>query len=517
MFDDIHIAAFGISPYRKAAIPLGEYNAGHYLTLLYHAFINLNWHIGYFDHDGIIAYTNISWSSYSEEISARVYAAEIVIKSECVGYQGLFNDYGKNQDNLDRLFTEVEYAEFHLKDTLEQSAQELMDTIPEKQFLSLDNPPMAGKEKLRSFLSAFTPQPKYFITPILVLANIAIFIITVIAISFLLAIMFRAGKHHQGANNFEEIYLFLGFNSRSQVLNGQVWRLLTNIFLHFSVMHLLGNMIVLIYIGAMIESKLGRWNFLMLYLCSGGMASMVSVIWHDKLTAGGGASGAIFGLFGILLALLSTDFYERSARRALLISTLIFVVYCIIPGSRQVDYAAHIGGLVSGYVLGMMAYFGLINPNPALKKWGISLIGTLITVLFIACSLLFTPDYNFQEYESLNLRSTILLSHIDGDFYYGDNMAWTERMEILDQKGRADLAQLNTLSNKFSHLKLPARKKQIATIKGKRLKLQYIFFSLLYKEFKEKDKIKYRDSITDYTERINNLSRQLEDLENEDD
>ena len=62
--------AWGISPYRKVTIPLEDYNPDHYLTLLYQAMLNRYWDIGYFDHDGIIAYTNISWASYSEEISA---------------------------------------------------------------------------------------------------------------------------------------------------------------------------------------------------------------------------------------------------------------------------------------------------------------------------------------------------------------------------------------------------------------------------------------------------------------
>jgi rhomboid protease GluP len=265
---------WGISPHKTATVPLGDYNTGHYLTLLYHAFKNLGWHIGYFNHDGMIAYTNISWSSYSEEISVRIHPDEIVIKSECVGYQGIFTDYGKNEENLERLFDEIAYAEYHLQHMLEQTAQELMDTIPEKQFLNLDDPPMAGKEKLRGFLSIFTPQKDYLITPILVLVNIGVFIISIVAMAFLVVLMTRAGKDIADQNVFTRLYLAVGFSNRSQVLNGQVWRLLTNTFLHFSIAHLAGNMIVLIYIGSLIETKLGKWNFLFLYLLTGLIASM---------------------------------------------------------------------------------------------------------------------------------------------------------------------------------------------------------------------------------------------------
>jgi len=89
--------AGGISPNRTVTIPLDEYNSDHYLTLLYHAMVGMGWHVGYFDHDGIIAYTDISWASYSEEVSARVINNSVIIKSECVGYQGFWYDYGKNK------------------------------------------------------------------------------------------------------------------------------------------------------------------------------------------------------------------------------------------------------------------------------------------------------------------------------------------------------------------------------------------------------------------------------------
>lgn len=99
--------AWGISPRKIAVIPLNEYNADHYLTLIYHAFINLGWHIGYFNRDGIIAYTNISWASYAEEVSVRIVNNQAIIKSECIGYQFLFTDYGKNEQNLELLYGEL--------------------------------------------------------------------------------------------------------------------------------------------------------------------------------------------------------------------------------------------------------------------------------------------------------------------------------------------------------------------------------------------------------------------------
>src|SRR3954469_1622431 len=114
--------AWGISPRKTVTIPLGDYSADHYLTLLYHAFNNLGWRIGYFNRDGIIGYTQLSWESYAEEVSVRIVNNHAIVKSECVGYQFFFNDYGKNAKNLELLLNgEIAYVEYHLKDTLQES------------------------------------------------------------------------------------------------------------------------------------------------------------------------------------------------------------------------------------------------------------------------------------------------------------------------------------------------------------------------------------------------------------
>lgn len=504
---------WGISPYKTLIIPLEDYNATHYLTLLYTAFQNLGWHIGYFDHDGIIAYTDISWESYSEEVSVRVHQQQVIIKSECVGYQALFTDYGKNEKNLELLLAEIDYADFHLQHNLEKTAQELMDAVPENQFLQLDNPPMAGKEKLHSFLSAFTPQKDYFITPILVLINIAVYFIATLSIVFMIVLATKSG--YNGGNIFEKAYLIMGFSNRSLVLQGQIWRLLTNTFLHFSFLHLAGNMIVLIYIGSLLESKLGKWNYLLLYLFTGIMASMVSVM-HQTQGIAGGASGAIFGLFGILLALLSTNFYEQNIRRALLISTGIFVAYNIIPSGPSIDYAAHFGGLVSGYILGLVAYAGLSHPKEAFRKWGIAVTGLLLCLSFITTAMLLTPDYRIKEYAHLNIEVNRLLRDIKDDFYMGDSVTRADRLDILNHKAMPEISDLYKTAAMYEHLTLPAKTKKVANVRAKIVRLECEFYNLLYKEFKYSDTLKYRPLINKNTEQLNTLRKQWVNFENED-
>lgn len=503
--------AWGISPRKTETIPLGDYNSDYYLTLMYHATVSRGWHVGYFDHDGIIAYTNISWPSYSEEVSARLKDNSVVIKSECVGYQGLFTDYGKNKKNLDLLFDEIIYIESHLKDNLEKSAQELIDSIPEKQFLSLDDPPMAGKEQLRGFFSPLIPRKKYFVTPILVIVNILVYIATFIAFNILLA--HASGRQLNSAADetvYDQLYLLFGYNHRTEVLNGQVWRLVTSIFQHFSIAHLLFNMLALVYIGSLIECKLGKWNYLLMFLFTGVISSMASVAFHyTEISAG--ASGAIFGLFGILLALLSTDFYERSARNALLISTGIFVGFNIIPFGEGIDHAAHFGGVISGYLFGWMAYMGLTHKNQIVKKWGIALAGSALVIVVVSCGMIFMPRYQLGEFDALVQKMQKMTLDMDDYFYQKDangnyvTLSPMHRLDSIQRYALPELENFKKLVPGFNKLRLPSIKEKAAKADAKLVVLLSQADQFLYLEIKEQNTEKYRPQVDSLTAIINDV------------
>ncbi|MDB5116939.1 MAG: hypothetical protein JWQ79_2431 [Mucilaginibacter sp.] len=506
--------AWGISPRKVAVIPLGDYNADHYLTLIYHAFNNLGWRIGYFNRDGIIAYTPISWASYAEEVSVRIVYNQAIIKSECVGYQGFFTDYGKNEKNLELLFGEIEYVEYHLQHNLQETTQELIDSIPENQFISLDDPPMDYKERLRTFVSAFKPVKNYVITPILVLINIAVYAITrAVMIALIIVLYLKVATYHGDparhlAQGMEDIYLSLGFSNRTQVLRGQVWRLLTNTFLHFSIMHIAGNMIVLIYIGSMIERKLGKWNYLILYLLAGICASITSVVWNPQGISGG-ASGAIFGLFGVLLALLSTNFYERSARRALLISTVIFVGYSIIPLGRQIDHAAHFGGLISGYIFGWIAYLGL-----KYKRQNLTIICALvITIVYTGLCIRFAPVYELQKLRQLTKEMEQISDEVTTDFYGSYGLPRDKRLAVFNNEVNPGTHKLYLLAQQMQRIKLPKKQKQIAIVRAKLIFQECKLYNLLYIEYRDQEQVKYRKEIGLTTDSLNKLRYERGKLE----
>ena len=158
-----------------------------------------------------------------------------------------------------------------------------------------------------------------------------------------------------------------GANSGSLTLQGQWWRLLTAMFVHIGITHLELNMWALWNLGMLAEYLYGPKTFLALYLVSGVAASVVS-IGRNPLVVGAGASGAIFGLAGALIATLYLAHLPtpRSALRWGLISLIVFAGYSLVYGFFKggIDNAAHVGGLVSGLLLGAALSKDFPRPAP---------------------------------------------------------------------------------------------------------------------------------------------------------
>jgi len=137
----------------------------------------------------------------------------------------------------------------------------------------------------------------------------------------------------------------------ARIWQGEVWRLLTAVFVHGAVWHLGLNMWVLAQVGPVLERAVGASRFLLLYLVSGIFGFASSLLAHPGLTVG--ASGAIFGVVGGLFGLAMISRGKRISR--VLIGALTpFVVITLVVGFLVpfVDNSAHIGGLVVGFLLG---------------------------------------------------------------------------------------------------------------------------------------------------------------------
>ena len=132
------------------------------------------------------------------------------------------------------------------------------------------------------------------------------------------------------------------------VAQGQWYRLLTAMFLHGSVVHILFNMFSLWWLGGPLEQALGRARYTVLYFVSGLAGSALTYLIAEPNQPSLGASGAIFGLFGATAVLMRRARYDMRPIAALLVINLIIT---FSPGFN-ISWQAHIGGLVAGVIMG---------------------------------------------------------------------------------------------------------------------------------------------------------------------
>jgi rhomboid protease GluP len=148
-----------------------------------------------------------------------------------------------------------------------------------------------------------------------------------------------------------------GANFGPYTLSGDWWRLLTYMFLHGGLMHIAFNMWCLWDLGALCESLYGRWTFAAVYLTTGIAGGVASIGWNPRVLSVG-ASGAIFGLAGALIAsfYLGEFSLPSIAIRGTLRSLVFFVGFNVLFGSMfpGIDNACHFGGLISGLILGAL-------------------------------------------------------------------------------------------------------------------------------------------------------------------
>lgn len=193
----------------------------------------------------------------------------------------------------------------------------------------------------------FRPRRGYFATPLLLLANLLAY-----------GAMGVLGGVNLLAPAGSDLIAW-GSNFSGLVMK-QPWRLLSGTFLHGGPAHLFLNLSALLLLGLMAEAKAGSIRWLLVYLLSGVGGSLTSLWWHTQGVNSVGASGAIFGLYGLVLALLLERgaALSRQERAGLLGLLLYFALGSLVgglAGPAGTDNAAHLGGLATGLVAGLLS------------------------------------------------------------------------------------------------------------------------------------------------------------------
>lgn len=192
------------------------------------------------------------------------------------------------------------------------------------------------------------PSHPIVLTRALLLINLVMFLITSLLSSggFMEAVL-------GGADGLT--LMVLGAKENSLILRGDYWRLLTPIFLHIGIVHLLFNSYALNLFGREVEGIFGSWRFAVIYFLSGIGGSILSFAFSPSISAG--ASGAIFGVIGAMAAFLIRNRETLGNQGRQHLQSLVFMIGInlflgvTLPG---IDNYGHIGGLVAGFVLGFL-------------------------------------------------------------------------------------------------------------------------------------------------------------------
>jgi rhomboid protease GluP len=156
---------------------------------------------------------------------------------------------------------------------------------------------------------------------------------------------------------FPNYWFFANFSGVNlYIMEGEFWRLLTPIFMHSDFTHVLFNSFSLILFGPALERLLGKGKFLFIYLASGIIANIATLILEPLTYTHVGSSGSIFGLFGFYISILvfrRSTLSQQNSQIILIICALSLIMTFIQP---NINITAHIFGLVGGFILGAIPY-----------------------------------------------------------------------------------------------------------------------------------------------------------------
>ena len=332
------------------------------LLFAYGAFLELGWTPKYAGPNAVIGYTPRSWNKYDDEIIVEVTDEIMSVKSSLVHNES-FDMRGKNKK--------------HIKDFME-AFEKVRSSEPKPEWAT-------AIENLRTqTVQTVSEEAKQAeeINKVMKLSGSNLYatyaIIGINVIVFILMAINGAGIFTPNAL----VHIDWGSNYSPLTLSGDWWRLFTCIFIHFGIIHLVMNSYALYMAGVYLEPMLGKTKYIIAYLATGIFASLASLWWHSEGVNSAGASGAIFGLYGIFLALLFTNLIPKQMRSSLLQSIGVFVVFNLIYGTKSgIDNAAHIGGLLSGLIIGFIFY-------PLLKKEDKGIKSNLALLAIIAAAVL---------------------------------------------------------------------------------------------------------------------------------
>ena len=243
----------------------------------------------------------------------------------------------------------------------------------------------------------YAATPRVYATPVIVALNLIVFLAMVA-----MGVSIFGGR--------PDDYLKFGANFGPLTSGGEWWRLVTCTFIHGGVVHLLFNMWALWDGGRLSERLFGNAWFIAIYLFAGVCGSFASMLWRNEAVSIG-ASGAVFGVFGALLAYTVRErgSIPPSMLNRLRISTSMFVTFSLFYGfaNSGIDNAAHLGGLAAGYLMGFIAARPLETAARARGHAQKIALAVVIIAVALPSAARFAPDTSRVYRQALELQKAI--------------------------------------------------------------------------------------------------------------
>lgn len=298
---------------------------------------------------------NTNYIHNEEQLKTDMYKAQSIMKSIKrntfslkMNMLNLLLDTGDNVKVIDTKNIETikvdEMSDFKKNKVVKEffpkvSDAELTDQVDPIEFFKLTEDMNQKTIKNEKKLAKIFSQKKPVVTYALIVLNIMVYLFMTLY-------------------DLDGTYFYALANNYEFVQNGQIYRLLTSMFLHADIIHIGCNMYALYILGPQVERYYGKTKFLLIYLLSGILGSIFSCVFMSADTISMGASGAIFGLLG---SIAYFTYYYRATLQGLLRSQVLPVILLnlaigfMVPG---IDISGHIGGLIGGILVSMAIGIG---------------------------------------------------------------------------------------------------------------------------------------------------------------
>ena len=215
-----------------------------------------------------------------------------------------------------------------------------------------------------------------FVTPAIMALNAAVFLLMLVG---------------PGALSDPETLVRWGANFGPRTTNGEWWRLVTAMFVNAGLLQLLINTIGLWQVGLMLERLVGHFSFAAAYLAAGVLANLVS-LWMAPVVVSGGASGAVLGVYGLLIAWFVSGAFKQPtlkiplrALTRLMPATLVFILYSL--SAESIEGSAEITGLATGLACGLGLMTGISDRKPPALRIAAAMGATVILAVASAVPL----------------------------------------------------------------------------------------------------------------------------------